>query len=438
MTDFHGMLIVLGALGLLIAVLAFLRRVTRISGEVSRKAVHIGMGCITVTFPWMFEKSGPVGLLALIAGGVIASLSLVPSLNSVLKDVGRKTLGEIYFPISVAFAFHYSGGDPVLYCPPILMLTFGDALAALVGNRYGRQMFTTHDGKKSWEGSVAFVIATFVTTAVSLVILTDYSLIKISLIAMLLGTIGFMIEGFAWKGLDNLFVPVFGLVAMQAFHDLEVGVLTVRMLVVIGMITFCFALKKRSTMKDGTLFGAALFLYAIWAIAGWVWVLPPLLVFLLFTRVVRIDLRKFQNYQSVTSLICINAVSFFWLSQSMRADESNPYFWPFAAAFAIHLSMIWSKRAKAEKHSHHVLFAAFLYPLIAIVIVQALPAVILGLAIDWEFGRAVAGSYLACAAISLVVVFVGRYGFGTEVGLEEWGFRIVLAMIGSLGTFWLV
>ena len=122
----------------------------------------------------------------------------------------------------------------------------------------------------------------------------------------------------------------------------------------------------------------------------------------------------------------------------MRADESNVYFWPFAAAYAIHLSMIWSKRAKAEKQSHHVPFATFLYPLIAIVIVLALPAAVLGLAIDWEFGRAVAGSYFACAAISLLVVFVGRYGFGTEVGLEEWGFRIVLAMIGSSGTLWLV
>ena len=430
-SDIVAMLVVLVALGGLIGSLAALRKQSQFGGEASRKAVHIGMGCIVAAFPWMFERSWPVGVLALLACSVVASLVFIPSLNAVLRSVDRKSHGELYFPVATAFAFHYSQGDPVLYCPPILMLTFGDSLAALIGSRFGKMKFTTHEGFKTWEGSLAFFLATFMTTFLSLSLLSDYSIAKIIIVSVLLGVIGFMIEGFAWKGLDNLFIPVFGLVAMEAYHSLDATSLVIRLAVLLGLIALCFARKAQSTMNDSALLGTALVLYLIWALAGWMWVLPPILFFLLFTRVVSFDYRKYQNFQSVTALLGIGTVPFFWIGQSIRADDPERMIWPFTSALAIHLAAIWSKRAKTQGRQSVAVMAAVIAPASACFAIQLLPIGIAYWTIDADFIRMAVSGFLVCVPLSIVVALWSRFDKQPVFTLEEWVFRNVLSLAGS-------
>lgn len=435
--DYQSMLWTLLALGILVGSFALLRHKTALSGEISRKAVHMGMGSITVFFPWMFESSWPVWLLALLACGLIGAMNLIPPLKMVFRGVERKTYGEIYFPLAVAFVFHYSKGAPVIYCPPILMLTFGDAFAALIGKRFGVSYYTTHEGRKSWEGSAAFIIASFTTTSVCLLVLSDYAVGKIVLIALLVSIVGFITEGFAWKGLDNLFIPVFGMFAMAAFHALTVADLLIRLVAICGLLAICFALKNRSTMNGSALLGSALILYLVWALAGWQWALSPLLVFLLFTRVVTFDYRMYQDYQSVNAVILINIVPLFWLAQAIRSVEPEVYFWPFTLSLAIHLSSIWSKRAKTQGRKNPLLLGATAFPFIALGAAQLIPL----LALVW-FGNmlidavALGMSLATCSSMSALSVIVGRYDKQPVLSIEEWSFRNGLSLTGSLAAYW--
>jgi phytol kinase len=68
----------------------------------------------------------------------------------------RRSLGEVYFPAAVAVLFCLSHQTPLLFCIPILMLTLADAVAALIGVRYGRLRYQTLEGQKSAEGSITF------------------------------------------------------------------------------------------------------------------------------------------------------------------------------------------------------------------------------------------------------------------------------------------
>lgn len=156
-----GMALVLAGLGGLLATATMLRQRQWLSAELARKLVHIGMGVLTLSFPWLFRESWPVIALAALAVATLLVVRLLPSwrqrVGGALHDVARQSLGEIYFPLSVAIVFVFARGEPMLFVVPILILTFADAVAALVGVRYGAAHYTTLEGRKSTEGSVAFL-----------------------------------------------------------------------------------------------------------------------------------------------------------------------------------------------------------------------------------------------------------------------------------------
>ena len=426
----------------LLAAIAFgglmLRRRFGWGGEASRKFVHVGMGCVTAAFPWMFSSSAPVILLAVVAVIAIAGLCRLPALRPALREIDRESLGELYFPVGVAFCFHFSAGVPALYCPPVFMLTFADALAALIGKRFGTARYTTHEGFKSWQGSTAFFVASFTTTVAALLMFSDLLLVEVMLIGVLFGMIGVILEAIAWRGLDNLFIPVVGLYVIGAYIDLEAGQLVWRIVVLLALAAIAFALKWRSTLNDSGLLGVAIVLYLAWAVAGWEWALAPFVVFVLYPLVVPFDYAEFQDRQSVTALVFINLVGFVWLAQAVRAGVTPTLFWPFSASYAIHLAMIWTKRAKVQGRRRIALWSLGAFPAIAVVAVLGLPLLAGGRideSNDWAAAMATSWgcSVLCCWTVLGVPSFDGIIGMSKE----EWLFRSVLAGAGS-GVVWLV
>ena len=434
--DLVSSLIVILLLAILVLGQGLVKLRVPIESEVSRKIVHIGMGCLAVAFPWMFSSAMVVGLLTALACLAFIAIRFVPFLNKVLGGVNRVTQGEFYFTFGVAFAFYFSNGEPVLYCPPVLMMAIGDSLAALVGKALGRHRFTTDEDPKSWEGSLAFVISAFVTTFFALAVFSQLPIGNIFIISILLSMIGFMIESISDRGLDNLLVPVFGVMAMMAYYELEMTELLLRILALLAFLSIVFLFKRYSTMNDSALIGSALFLYVIWALVGWSWALSPLCLFLLFPFVVRFDYDEFENFQSVSSILFVNLAAFWWLTQSFRYDQPETYFWPFTASYALHLAMIWTKRAKFQKRGRLYLLSLAGFPALSTLCVQGLPALLSKQSGPWEDALIRIGiTLLICSVVSGVILLVKE--FDSEEGLtrKEWIFRTALAFGGSSMVF---
>ena len=117
-----GVLVALGAL--MLAVRTAQRRVG-MNPELARKTVHVGMGLICRSFPWLFRSALPVWTLAGIAVLALGLVRLLPALKGqfgeVLGGVQRRSWGEILFPVSVAFIFWLARGDsrsPMSTCLP--------------------------------------------------------------------------------------------------------------------------------------------------------------------------------------------------------------------------------------------------------------------------------------------------------------------------------
>jgi phytol kinase len=86
-------------------------------------------------------------------------------------------------------------------------MAWGDGLAALVGQRWGRHSYKILGSQKSWEGSGTMALVSFLVTGLLLSFTHSFSpgILAIAAIVALAST---GLESFSRWGIDNLTVPV--------------------------------------------------------------------------------------------------------------------------------------------------------------------------------------------------------------------------------------
>jgi phytol kinase len=182
-----------------------------VAPELLRKCLHMGMGMVTLLFPWLFSAVWPVVILAFVSVLWLWSLQRCRPLQQyaggVTDGVSRRTCGELYFPVAVALVFWWSHGNVLLYLIPVLVLTFADALAAVVGIRYGAHRYRVGQSIKSWEGSATFFVVTYFAVFFPLM-LAETSAGKALFIAIATALPVTLIEAVSHSGWDNLSVPL--------------------------------------------------------------------------------------------------------------------------------------------------------------------------------------------------------------------------------------
>jgi phytol kinase len=233
-----------------------------------RKLLHTGSGLLTLSFPWLFDTPTPVILLCAASASLLLAVKVVPAfqreLGQVVDGVDRETLGEVYFPIAVAVVFVLAHGrDPLLFTVPILILSLADAVSALIGARYGQVRYT--GSNKSLEGSIAFFITAFFSVHVPLVLFGYAGRVETLLISLILALLVMLLEGCAWSGLDNLFIPIGGFFLLRAYLDMDVSALIPRLVVVLGAVLLVLVWRSRTTLDDSALLAGVFIGYVTWA-----------------------------------------------------------------------------------------------------------------------------------------------------------------------------
>ena len=185
-----------------------LNRLSPSPAEVTRKIVHIGAGQV-VLIAWWLEIPGWVGAIAGVLAAVIAIVSYRFPILPSLESVGRHSYGTLFYAISIGglVGGFFSFGQPVFAAIGILVMAWGDGLAALVGQRWGKHPYNVLDSKKSWEGSGTMAIIGFGITSGLLTIHFVFSG-PIILIAAIVAVVSTGLETFSRWGIDNLTVPV--------------------------------------------------------------------------------------------------------------------------------------------------------------------------------------------------------------------------------------
>jgi len=118
-------------------------------------------------------------------------------------------LGTIYFPLSFAVLIWLLWDYPYLLVGSLMPMTWGDALAAVVGQRAGRHRYTIAGSTRSLEGAVAFFVASWVATLAALLLLGggSVSLASAAGAAGLTSLGAAVVEALSPWGIDNLTIP---------------------------------------------------------------------------------------------------------------------------------------------------------------------------------------------------------------------------------------
>lgn len=194
----------LGLVGLTAEGLYLIRAV---SSEITRKIVHIGVGHV-ILLAWWVQTPAWMGITASVVFSLVALLSywlpILPGINS----VGRTSLGTFFYAVSMGvltavFWQHH----PEFAALGILTMTWGDGMAALVGQAYGRHQYHVWGMTKSWEGSGAMLLASFICGYGVLGVAYGAPLVS-GAIALVTAGVATLLEAFSKLGIDNLTVPL--------------------------------------------------------------------------------------------------------------------------------------------------------------------------------------------------------------------------------------
>lgn len=192
---------------LLVVLAERLSQLPQTGPEVTRKVVHIGAGNVMLLAWWFAIPNWMIVGAAVLAGAIALTsyfLPILPSINS----VGRNSLGTFFYAVSI-------GGVAIAFEPPyfaygvigILVMAWGDGLAAVCGQRWGKHPYQVLGSTKSWEGSATMAIASTLVTGLILSAVFGFTGM-VWMVALMAGAIATVLEAVSQWGVDNLTVPL--------------------------------------------------------------------------------------------------------------------------------------------------------------------------------------------------------------------------------------
>lgn len=319
--DIIGMIIVLLVLAL--AILFTKKIFKNVSGEVSRKIIHVVTGVTCLTFPFIFTSYISVIIVSSIAMIGLFLLKNVKNIRNTFGDglfsIERKSFGDLYLALAVGILFttyKVTNAHLVTYLIPILTLTFADSVAALVGVNYGKKKISSvNEDTKSIEGSFIFFVVAFMCTLVPLQLMTNVGRAEVLVISFFVGVLAAMIEMIGHDGNDNLLLPLqtYAIVAYNIDKGLDVFLYNFEVMFVVILISIIvFKINKLSKLA---LVAALLCGYMTLILGSINWLYIPLLTFVFFgilPSANEAEKKNEFNYKIIETNTIIGSI-FIWL-----------------------------------------------------------------------------------------------------------------------------
>lgn len=191
----------------------------RIPEELFRKLLHlILLGSLPV-FVFGFERwwvsAGTAVLFELVVYPILRVLERLPRYSAFVTERKsgelKSSLLLVFTMFAVVIAVCWGRlGDRWLVLASIYAWGFGDAAAALVGKRFGRHriVWPGLDGKKSYEGSAAMLLVSFVSVAVLLTLRGGLAPLPLLAVSFVTAAVSALSELYTRGGYDTVTCPL--------------------------------------------------------------------------------------------------------------------------------------------------------------------------------------------------------------------------------------
>lgn len=219
--DIIGLILSYGyAFGMLVGVEA-IGKALKWPQHFTRKIIHIGAGMWVWGILYFFDH-WYWGIIPF-ATFIVLNYLFYRQQTFKAMDTEKSTPGTVYFAASITILYGLlwrTGGDidrvPIATAA-VMAMTWGDALASIVGQKWGSHKYTFFGHTRSWEGSAAMAVFSLLAIVVTLTFLPgsmlspnsipsrDTMLVAMSIIGTLVATLA---EALSPAGTDNLSVPL--------------------------------------------------------------------------------------------------------------------------------------------------------------------------------------------------------------------------------------
>jgi phytol kinase len=336
----------------LLAAAELWRRVARPDPEWTRKLVHLGGGIVCLFFPFFVRSPWVVLAMASALSALFALGSRLGFLQS-LHGVRRTSRGAEYYPLAIFLVFLLARDRPWLYVSCVLVLAVSDALAALIGSRYGVIRYQVEDDSKSLEGSLVFLFTTFLAVHLPALLMTELPRPTVVLAATLVALIVTGLEVVCLQGTDNLYVPLTVYLTLDRITTKPLPEIAYQNLSLLAISAFVALVVWRfRTFNVGGTIGFILFVYAAWSLGSVQWAVPVFLalgVWIVFTIVVP----PLPRPGPPTRVRVVFRIVLVPLAVLMAANASTRYAWfygPYLAASATVIALaLWWRLLNAER-----------------------------------------------------------------------------------------
>jgi phytol kinase len=292
-----------------------------IKGESARKMVHVGMGVICLTFPWLFKEALPVYVLA---GSAVVSILIMrvtklrSGLGASLFSVNRLSVGELIFPIAVVWLYALNLENEkhsiIFYTIPLLLLTLADTVGAIAGTKFGKRIYSTASGKKSVEGSLAFFVTAYVCTFVPLALFTGYETYHIAILALIIALFITAVEGISGMGMDNLLIPIGCYFLLDYYTSMPTQSLWLRVICIVLLMLLMIWTRSKHDLNGGAVLTAVILCFASFML-GSIYCLAA--CFMIFTRhllaIQKIPVDQ-KHKHSIDTMLAISLPAMTWLT----------------------------------------------------------------------------------------------------------------------------
>lgn len=207
-SDLRGLLLSFAFVLAVLLLADALRRYLRVPVTATRKVVHIAVGMWIFPTLFLFDHWG-WALLPPLTFVLLNALSLRFRFFSAI-EVAESTLGTVFFPLSFALllGIFWPIGRPALAACGVMAMTWGDAMASIVGQNWGQAGYRLWGQRKTWLGSLACFSWTLLALTLTLRFLGGLEPPLALGRAALAGLAATLAEALSPRGTDNLTVPL--------------------------------------------------------------------------------------------------------------------------------------------------------------------------------------------------------------------------------------
>lgn len=203
-----GILASFGFIFLIIITSTLLTKFRILSGEGSRKFIHIGVSNWWIIAMIFFDS--PLSASIVPSSFVIINyISYKKQLFTAMeRQGGKEDLGTVYFAISLlilSLITFRDGSHPYIGALGILIMGYGDGFAAVFGTRIQSATCKIWGSKKSIAGTTAMFVFSFLP---ALIILSIYNPEAAFIHSLVLASVATILEFVSPAGFDNLTVPL--------------------------------------------------------------------------------------------------------------------------------------------------------------------------------------------------------------------------------------